>query len=72
LKWPVSRPYRLRWITIADTKFRDTGDLKNSLNENMPVLVGRDGQEIEEKCGIALAELIDEDGAVQRKGKEQW
>jgi hypothetical protein len=67
LKWPVSKAYRLRWIKIAETKFRDTSDLKNSLNENMPVLVGRDGQEIEEQCAISLAEIIDEDGKRQRQ-----
>jgi hypothetical protein len=35
--------------------------LKNSLNENMPVLVAKDGQEIEYQCGEDLIKCIDEE-----------
>jgi hypothetical protein len=37
------------------------GHIKNRLNENQPVLVGRDGQEIEEFAGAELLKLIDEE-----------
>lgn len=37
------------------------GHIKNRLNENQPVLVGRDGQEIEEFAGEELLKLIDEE-----------
>lgn len=37
------------------------GHIKNKLNENQPVLVGRDGQEIEEFAGEELLKLIDEE-----------
>ncbi|KAI9700042.1 MAG: hypothetical protein M1836_002576 [Candelina mexicana] len=67
LLWPSSPPFKIRWITIAETKFHRVGHLKNSLNEDQAVLVGRDGQEIEEKCGVALCELIDEEDARTRE-----
>jgi hypothetical protein len=35
--------------------------LKNSLNENMAVLVAKDGQEVEERCGADLLKCIDEE-----------
>lgn len=59
IKSPTSRAFRLKWITIRDTPFEETAELTNSLNEDMPVLVGRDGQEIDGECGRKLAELID-------------
>lgn len=60
LLWPCSPPFRIRWITVAETRFSKVGHLKNSLNDNRPVLIGRDGQEIEDTCGAALRELIDD------------
>lgn len=63
LLWDPTPPFRIRWITVADTKFRTVGHLKNAYNEGLAVLVGRDGQEIEEECGTALCELIDEEYA---------
>ncbi len=66
LLWATTPPFRIRWITIADTKFARVGHLKNSLNENQAVLVGRDGQEIEESAGLGLCECIDEEA--ERRG----
>lgn len=48
-----------------ETRFSKVGHLKNALNEMAAVLVGRDGQEIEENCGRELCLLIDEE---QRSG----
>lgn len=62
LVWEPSPPFKIRWITINETRFRYVGHLKNSFNEDSPVLVGRDGQEIEPQCGQSLCEIItDED-----------
>lgn len=59
LVWEPSPPFRIRWITINETRFRYVGHLKNSYNEDEPVLVGRDGQEIEPRCGQSLCEILD-------------
>ena len=61
LLWPSSPPFYIKWITIAETHFRKVGHLKNALNGGQAVLVGRDGQEIDESCGRALCQLIDEE-----------
>lgn len=66
LRWPSSPPFYVRWITVAETRFSKVGHLKNMLNEGQAVLVGRDGQEIEESCGLELCKLIDE--AKERSG----
>ncbi|KAL8917120.1 MAG: hypothetical protein Q9208_008159 [Pyrenodesmia sp. 3 TL-2023] len=60
LLWASTDPFRIRWITIAPTRFHSVGHLKNAFNDGQAVLIGRDGQEIEPECGRALCELIDE------------
>lgn len=60
LLWKSSPPFHVRWITVSETRFSRVGHLKNALNEGQAVLVGRDGQEIEEECGVELCEVIDE------------
>jgi hypothetical protein len=61
LIWNSSGPFNIRWITISETRFNRVGHLKNALNDNQAVLIGRDGQEIEENCGAGLCELIDQE-----------
>ncbi|KAL9602058.1 MAG: hypothetical protein Q9179_002668 [Wetmoreana sp. 5 TL-2023] len=61
LRWSTTDPFRIQWISITETRFNRIGHLKNALNEGEAVLVGRDGQEIEEECGRRLCELIDEE-----------
>ncbi|KAI9846255.1 MAG: hypothetical protein M1837_004244 [Sclerophora amabilis] len=61
LLWKSSGPFRIRWITIAETRFGHVGHLKNAYNENQPCLVARDGQEVEQKCAVGLCHLIDEE-----------
>lgn len=53
--------FKLRWMVVCTTPFHHIGHLKNALNENQAVLIGKDGQEIEEQCGARLTELIDEE-----------
>jgi hypothetical protein len=59
---------QVSWITIANTRFSRVGHLKNALNEGLAVLIGKDGQEIEEKCGSELCRLLDEEAEGQRLG----
>lgn len=63
LHWPTTAPFRIRWIVKDETPYRAVGNLKNPLNENLAVFVGRDGQEIPENLGIQLSDIIDEDTA---------
>lgn len=59
LLWASTDPFRIQWITVAETRFNRVGHLKNACNEGQAVLVGRDGQEIEPVCGRRLCEMID-------------
>jgi YTH domain-containing protein 1 len=63
LHWPTTEPFRIKWIVKEETPYRAVGNLKNPLNENLAIFVGRDGQEIPEKLGRQLSEIIDEDTA---------
>jgi hypothetical protein len=66
LLWESSGPFRIRWISITDISFHRVAHLKNRLNENQPVLIGRDGQEIDPECGAALCKTIDETAAFRK------
>ena len=61
INWESTGAFKVKWLVICSTRFHRIGHLKNSLNENQAVLIGKDGQEIEEKCGTSLIELINEE-----------
>ncbi|CCC12586.1 hypothetical protein SMACR_06993 [Sordaria macrospora] len=54
IHWQTSPPFRLKWLTKVAVPFSRIGYLKNSLNENLSVLIAKDGQEVEEECGRLL------------------
>ncbi|KAK3384406.1 YT521-B-like domain-containing protein [Lasiosphaeria ovina] len=54
IHWDVSPPFRVEWLSKVPVEFFRVGHLKNRYNEYLPVLVGKDGQEIEEECGRQL------------------
>jgi len=53
--------FKLDWITRRELPFTKTTFLHNAWNENKPVKIGRDGQEIEPRCGEALCRLFPPD-----------
>ncbi|RFU31657.1 hypothetical protein B7463_g4696, partial [Scytalidium lignicola] len=61
IQWESTGAFKVRWLVIYSTRFHLVGHLKNSLNENQAVLVGKDGQEIEERCGDELIKIINEE-----------
>jgi hypothetical protein len=58
IHWETSPPFRVEWLSTTETEFYHFGQLTNSLNNDLPVLVGKDGQEIEEECGRKLLEAM--------------
>lgn len=54
IHWETSQPFRVDWLSRTEVEFRRIGHLKNAYNENSAVLVGKDGQEIEDECGRDL------------------
>lgn len=67
LHWPTTKPFRIRWIVKGDISYRVAGKLKNPLNDDTPVFVGRDGQEIPDRIGQELCEAIDDDAKYRAK-----
>jgi hypothetical protein len=61
INWESAGAFRVRWLVICTTRFQRIGHLKNPYNDHQAVLIGKDGQEIEEGCGRALVECIDEE-----------
>ncbi len=61
LHWPTTKPFRISWLVKGDIPYRVAGKLKNPLNEDTPVFVGRDGQEIPDSVGLELCEAIESD-----------
>ncbi|TVY27601.1 30-kDa cleavage and polyadenylation specificity factor 30 [Lachnellula hyalina] len=61
INWESAGAFKVKWMVVCSTKFHRIGHLKNALNEDQAVLIGKDGQEIEENCGLGLIELIHEE-----------
>lgn len=67
--------FKLDWIGRRELQFTKTNHLYNPWNDNKPVKIGRDGQEIDPRCGEALCKLfpIDESldiNAIVRKARK--
>ncbi|WAR22699.1 YTDC1-like protein [Mya arenaria] len=60
----LSGVFKLDWISRRELDFTKTTHLHNPWNENRPVKIGRDGQEIEPRCGEALCKLFPSDDNV--------
>jgi hypothetical protein len=71
LHWPTTKPFRIRWITKGNSPYRVAGDLRNPLNDDSMVFVGRDGQEIPDYVGLELCEALD-DNVKYRSNKRDY
>ena len=49
----------IKWQTIYDLNFADTMHLHNPLNENKPIKISRDGQEMAPAVGFELCGIFD-------------
>jgi hypothetical protein len=68
IHWDTSDPFRVQWLSKTAVQFWRIGHLKNPYNHHLPVLVGKDGQEIEEECGAELMRLMEEYAAEANGG----
>jgi hypothetical protein len=50
--------FQVEWIAIHELPFSETLHLHNSWNDNKPVKISRDGQELPPEIGQALCDLI--------------
>jgi YTH domain-containing protein 1 len=70
LHWPCAGAFRIKWFTIHTTPFFYVHHLRNPKNPDLDengdfpkVMVGRDGQEVEEDVGWQVCEIIDQECA---------
>ncbi|CAM6088244.1 unnamed protein product [Calypogeia fissa] len=52
------RNFRLKWLKMCELTFNKTRHLRNPYNENLPVKISRDCQELEPSVGDQLAQLL--------------
>ncbi|XP_046549700.1 YTH domain-containing protein 1-like isoform X3 [Haliotis rubra] len=57
----LSAVFKLDWVGRRELPFTKAAHLHNSWNDNKPVKIGRDGQEIEPRCGEALCKMFPPD-----------
>ncbi|KAL2075838.1 hypothetical protein VTL71DRAFT_781 [Oculimacula yallundae] len=72
INWESTGAFRVRWLVVCSTRFQRIGHLKNRLNDNLAVLIGKDGQEIEEECGGELIRLIGEEADAVLGGQGEF
>lgn len=53
--------FRVEWLCMKELNFNETRDLYNAFNNNKPVKVARDGQQVEPKVGRKLCSLFPKD-----------
>lgn len=58
IHWGASEPFRVEWLSTVPVEFSWVGHLKNNYNDGIPVLVGKDGQEIDPRCGRDLLRIM--------------
>ncbi|XP_066298016.1 YTH domain-containing protein 1-like isoform X1 [Branchiostoma lanceolatum] len=68
---------KLDWINRHELPFTKTTHLFNAWNENKPVKIGRDGQELEPNCAAALCQMFPPDehvdlSAICRRSRRQY
>ncbi|XP_030524804.1 zinc finger CCCH domain-containing protein 45 isoform X1 [Rhodamnia argentea] len=61
---PWGRSFKVKWLRLYDLPFQKTLHLKNPLNDNKPVKISRDCQELPQDVGEALCELLDCDADI--------
>lgn len=53
--------FKVEWLCTKKLPFHDTNELVNPFNDNKPVKVARDGQQVEQKVGKKLCRLFPQD-----------
>jgi len=55
----LTKNFKVEWLKLAELNFTKTLHIKNPLNNNKPVKISRDGQELPTDVALQLIQLID-------------
>ena len=61
----VSNSFDVEWICRYDLAFRDLEHIRNPLNEDKPIKISRDGQELPANLGQQVLQLFDQGAAMK-------
>ena len=61
--------FEVEWISQCNLPFSEMRMLSNSLNENKPVTISRDGQELPADVGERVCEMFNELGFTENRSK---
>lgn len=56
----VSNSFDVEWVRRYDLAFRDLEHIRNPLNEDKPIKISRDGQELPNNLGQTVCQLFDQ------------
>lgn len=56
----MSNSFNVDWVRRFDLPFRETESMTNPLNENKPIKISRDGQELPLSLALRVCRMFDE------------
>ena len=62
--------FKIDWLCRRDLSFVKTGAIYNPLNDNKPVKIGRDGQEVDADAGKQLCLEFPHDDKIDLEGEQ--
>lgn len=62
--------FRVEWMTLYNLPFSETLHVRNPWNNNKPVKISRDGQELAPEVGVSLCKMLDEGAATEPKKRK--
>jgi len=67
---PWGGVFHVEWLTLYDLPFNQTLHIRNPINNNKPVKISRDGQELPTDIGAELSKMLDEGAATEARKRK--
>lgn len=62
--------FRVDWVSNRALPFERTNDIRNALNQHLPVRISKDGQEVDREAGAKLCEELDAESGKSEKSPQ--
>jgi len=67
---PWGGVFHVEWLTLYDLPFNETLHIRNPINNNKPVKISRDGQELPTDIGAELCKMLDDGAATEARKRK--